>query len=191
MMENKFYADIITTYQTADQLHRAYLLMSEERRQRCDNMRFDDEKRACICADMLIRRLVERQTGLSPEGVEICTDELGKPFVKNADCHISISHCRNFVMAAVSPYPIGVDIEKIATPPKNILNHIALDIANDEEFYRLWTTAESYGKLWGKGVWWALKEYDAATGRFKGDEGCRFEPFPCPEGFVATVCIKD
>ena len=42
-----------------DTLSQAYALMSEERRLRCDRLRTDSEKRACICGDMLIRKFAK------------------------------------------------------------------------------------------------------------------------------------
>ena len=186
MMNNNYYTQLILTDLLHEQqLRQAYALMSEERRLRCDKMRSEQDRRACICADMLIRRLAERHLGLSAESIELCADEKGKPYIKDADCHISISHSGNLVLCALSPCPIGVDVEKITQPPRKIVERLGQKFESDEQFYQFWTAAESYGKLSGEGVWWALKQ------DFFNNKELNFEHIPCPEGYVATVCIKD
>jgi len=42
---------------------------------------------------------------------EICHSKTGRPFLKNTDKNISISHTNNYVALAVSDFPIGIDIE--------------------------------------------------------------------------------
>ena len=184
-MMNKYYAEfILTDLLDEQQLRQAYALMSEERRLRCDKMRSEQDRRACICADMLIRRLAERHLGLSAEKVELCADEKGKPYIKDADCHISISHSGNLVLCALSPCPIGVDVERIGVPPQKIAERLEQKFESNEHFYQFWTAAESYGKLTGEGVWWALKQ------DFLNNKELNFEHIPCPEGYVATVCVN-
>jgi len=184
-MKNEFYAQAILTNQISDeQLSQAYALMSENRRLRCDKTRLNADKRACICADMLIRELSKEHFNMDEKSVILCADENGKPFIKDASCHISISHSGEAVLCAISEHQIGVDIEKIATVPKRIAEKVGMTFDGDEQFYRFWTAAESYGKLYGKGVWWSLKQ------DFFNDDNCLFEQLPCPYGYVATVCIK-
>lgn len=193
MMNNNYYTQLILTDLLHEQqLRQAYALMSEERRLRCDKMRLDRDRRACICADMAIRRLVGRHLGLAADEVVLSANEKGKPYIKGFDAHISISHSGNVVLCALSPYPIGIDVEKIATPPKRLVDKLWPLINGDEDFYRLWTAAESYGKLTGDGVWWAI---DQGIGFEEGrpacnDPTCRFESVPCPDGYVATICVK-
>lgn len=185
MMKNDFYAEAILTNQISDEkLSQAYALMNEERRLRCDKMRADADKRACICADMLIRKLAKEHFGIDENALILSADEKGKPFIKGASCYVSISHSGEAVLCGISGHPMGVDIEKICDIPQTIAQKVGTTFESEEQFFRFWTAAESYGKLYGKGVWWALKQ------DFLNDEACRFEQVPCPDGYVATVCIK-
>ncbi len=192
MMNNLYYFDLILTdLQDMQTLRRAYDLMSEERKLRCKRLRLYEDKRACICADMLIRKLAKNVLGMSENEVVLCAEESGKPFIKGTDCHISISHSKNAVVCALSAHPIGVDIEKIATPPRRVVERLCPDTDNLEDFYRFWTAAESFGKLTGQGVWQGVKDVSFQNGTpLCSDPSCRFEALACPNGFVATICIK-
>lgn len=121
---------------------------------------------------------------MDEKSLVLSADEKGNPFIKDAPCHISISHSGEAVLCGISRHPIGVDIEKIADIPQKIAEKVGMTFESNEQFFRFWTTAESYGKLYGKGVWWALKQ------DFFADDTCRFEQISCPDGYVATVCIK-
>lgn len=167
-----------------DTLSQAYALMSEERRLRCDRLRTDSEKRACICGDMLIRKLAKEHFDLNEKEVILCADSNGKPFIKDAPYHVSISHSGDLVLCAISHYPVGVDIQKVEKVPEKIVQKIDVNFDSDRQFYEYWTAAESYGKLFGNGIWWALKQ------DFLNDNDCRFESIPCPDGYIATICIK-
>ncbi len=193
MMDNIYFFDfILTDLQDMQTLRRAYDLMSEERKLRCKRLRLFEDKRACIGADMLIRRLAKKALNVDEAQVVLCAEESGKPFINDADCHVSISHSKNAVLCALSSRPIGVDIEKIATPPRRVVERLCPDTDNVTDFYRFWTAAESFGKLTGQGVWQAVKEVAFINGEAVcSDPCCRFEELPCPEGFVATICIKD
>ena len=185
MMKNDFYTELILTNQISDEkLSQAYALMNDDRRLRCDKMRRDADKHACICADMLIRKLAKEHFGMDEKSLMLSADEKGKPFIKDGHCHVSISHSGEAVLCGISEHPIGVDIEKIAPIPQKIAQKVGLNFDSEEQFYRYWTAAESYGKLYGKGVWWALKQ------DFYADDTCRFEQVPCPNGYIATLCIK-
>ena len=74
--------------------------------------------------------------------------------------------------------------DKTCQAKKKIAQKVGTTFESEERFFRFWTAAESYGKLYGNGVWWALKQ------DFLNDEACRFEQVSCPDGYVATVCIK-
>ena len=82
-------------------------------------------------------------------------DEGGKP--QSARIHFNVSHTEGAVALALSPHPVGVDIERIRPVPDDLKRYIATDeeyasIRSDEDFYRVWTSKESLVKAGGWGV---------------------------------------
>lgn len=78
------------------------------------------------------------------------------------DGYFSLSHSNNCTVLAVSDSPIGVDIERISTPPSAIVEqifpkefqqeyHLAADKEKAHVFYRLWTKLEAHLKAEGTG----------------------------------------
>ena len=95
--------------------------------------------------------------------------EHGKPYFSASNVKFSISHCRNFVAAAVSEYEVGLDI----TDKRELTEKLAIRICSDEELKRfnasvdkqlylcrLWCEKESLAKLDGCGFTNGFKIYD-------------------------------
>ena len=150
----------------------AYFLMSEKRRKKCDALRRDEDKKLCILADMKTREILSEITGLSCEELEFDTEESGKPYLKNAECHFSISHSEKMVAVAVNiACPVGIDIEKIRPVSARIAKRVfsssdiryvfqgddvpdgeITDADMQERFFRVWTYKEAYVKMTGQGI---------------------------------------
>jgi phosphopantetheinyl transferase len=85
----------------------------------------------------------------------ICYLPSGAPYLKNANIHISISHCDNWVVFAVCDrYKIGVDIEPISNKAQRLhlkfLNETEialLDTSNIELMSKAWSSKEALYKL--------------------------------------------
>lgn len=83
---------------------------------------------------------------------EIIYDENGKPhFEAPCGIHFSLSHSGDYVAAAVSDSPCGVDIEKKKPRPERFMKKIMENESLELEFYELWCLKEAYFKLVGKG----------------------------------------
>lgn len=83
---------------------------------------------------------------------EIVTEN-GRPrFAGYEDKHFSLSHCRTHVLAALSEYPVGADIEAERPVSESLLMR-ATDARERAEFdfLELWTLRESVYKLSGRG----------------------------------------
>jgi len=107
-------------------------------------------------------------------GVSVKKQEGSRPCVDEEGVDISVSHSGNAVAVAVlSPHEehvegcivlpyngrrIGIDIEKICEErdlekSKRLAQRfLNAKISSNEEFYRLWTRNEAYGKMTGEGV---------------------------------------
>lgn len=83
---------------------------------------------------------------------EISTHERGKPyFPAYPELHFSISHTKTAVLAALSAYPVGADVElrrAVRPATKRLLTEVP---CGDLELFELWTLRESYYKLTGCG----------------------------------------
>ncbi|MCQ2431901.1 MAG: 4'-phosphopantetheinyl transferase superfamily protein [Clostridia bacterium] len=82
----------------------------------------------------------------------------GKPHIENSLVHFNISHSAYTAAVLVSPFPCGVDIEKIRpitreTPIRKKLfsEEERLSFSGPEGFFRAWTAKEAYLKYTGQG----------------------------------------
>ena len=83
---------------------------------------------------------------------EIYVSENGKPFFSNRkDIFFSLSHTKTSALAAVSPSPLGADVEyRRLTRPS--LERSLLSVPHgDLDLFELWTLRESWYKLTGQG----------------------------------------
>lgn len=150
----------------------AYFLMSDERKKRCDAYNRETDKKLCIAADMLIRRVLSEITGIDSKAVCISTTDTGKPYLENGDCYFSVSHSGNTVAAAFSTeYSVGIDIEQLRPVKAAVAKHIftredmffvfgneisvGVTISDPEvieRFFRVWTYKEAVVKMTGEGI---------------------------------------
>lgn len=123
----------------------------------------------------LLALALERELGI-PVLPETGRGEEGKPFFpERPDVRFNLSHSRGAVACAVHDEEIGVDIERLRTPPKRLGRGMA-----PEDFFRLWTAREATVKRRGQGVA-ALLRGEAPDPRCR----CLTELLP---GWLITVC---
>ena len=103
---------------------------------------------------------------------DVATDKHGKPYFVNSDLKFNLSHSGRYVVAAVSDYEIGIDIQKKKADKhriaeKNFLQGECAYInagANDEErhqrFCEVWTLKEAYLKNIGMGLRKPLNSFE-------------------------------
>lgn len=126
----------------------------------------------------LLAKVLERELGIKnlPETVK---GEEGKPFFpQRPDICFNLSHSRGAVACAVHDKAVGVDLERLRTPPKHLGRGM-----EPEAFFRLWTAREATVKRRGQGVA-ALMRGEAP------DPLCRCLPDLLP-GWVVTVCPSE
>ncbi len=154
---------------SAQEYETAFYEMSRERQQRCLDYRFDEDKKRCIAADFLIRKLLGDSFGKKTAEIKIYTDENRKPYV-NENIYFNLSHSDKYVVAAVSERRVGIDIEKIKSVKKNMLDYFCSDkdkkyILGEEKsvnenipenalvrFFEVWTFKEAILKCMGEGI---------------------------------------
>lgn len=103
---------------------------------------------------------------------DVAVDKHGKPYFVNSDLKFNLSHSGRYVVAAVSDYEVGIDIQKKKADKhriaeKNFLQGECAYInagANDEErhqrFCEIWTMKEAYLKNIGMGLRKPLNSFE-------------------------------
>ena len=77
--------------------------------------------------------------------------ENGKPFFSgHPQVHFSISHTAGAAAAAVSDAPVGVDIQRIQTPPRRLACLTGME--EPEAFFGSWVRWEARAKRTGTGI---------------------------------------
>ena len=128
-----------------------------------------------ILAELLLRRAVLQEFGLSALPA-LQTGEKGKPFFPDFPAlQFNLSHCKNAVACALDTAPLGVDVQelrrlhrgsggkepslyRILSPrEREWVTEAGSDAERDARFLTVWTCKEAYGKALGCGYLYDLK----------------------------------
>lgn len=124
---------------------------------------FEDSQRALI-GNVLSRYAICKNLNIKNNDITFGANEYGKPFLLGANnIHFNISHSGNWVVCAISDFPVGIDVEVIKPIDLDIAKRFfsedeysALLNQTEEDkpkyFFKLWTLKESYIKAVGKGL---------------------------------------
>ena len=92
--------------------------------------------------------------------------ENGKPYVDNDSINVSLSHSGEYIAIALSPTPVGVDIQKKEDVDyQKIGERYGFSAKDINEFFKKFTLAESEAKRKGNGLAYALKNADLIDGK--------------------------
>lgn len=117
-----------------------------------------------VAGELLARYSVGHYMKKSEQEINLVFGEKGKPHIGNlSDIHFNISHSGHYVVCAVAPVEIGIDVERIRKVNLRIAERFFSPseindlMACDEEyrmqyFITLWTIKESYLKAIGRGL---------------------------------------
>jgi 4'-phosphopantetheinyl transferase len=115
----------------------------------------NSQKRLEYLAARVLLKVLLNQWNIPFEG--LTKDIFGKPFLKNSDCHISLSHSYPYVAAIIDRHQeVGIDLEQ----PKDKLLRIASRVLSESELYDAganpvkhciyWSAKETLIKIYGK-----------------------------------------
>ena len=130
---------------------------------------FEKDRNRFILAHAYLRRVLELGTGLPAATIPLSTEE-GEapslaPLAHRPPLYLSLSHCASHVAVAISPNPVGVDVEHISSAQGGA--EIAANFFSsseqrelaqitpssyDHRFLRLWTAKEALSKALGLGL---------------------------------------
>ena len=134
------------------------------RQKKAMSFKFDKGKMQSLGVGLLLRQAC-KEAGLEGADDHIAYGENGKPFFAGfPDVQFNLSHSGERVMAVISPFEVGCDVEIIKgdrgrlaerffKPEESawIKSFESLP-AQSEAFYRLWTLKECYMKVTGRGM---------------------------------------
>ena len=151
-----------------------------------------------------LRQWLGEYLNLAPAAVAVATDAMGKPYVPGWDRHFSTSHSRDTLLMAISPRPVGCDIEWIdsafdwrplaqrlfAAEERAALGAMA-DGPGRIAFFHCWARKEAFVKAIGLGLSHPLDAF-AVTGiapprLLRGGEGWEIAAIEVPDHAAAVV----
>lgn len=157
-MDNYLYIANIKLLENNDVYNKAYQLISKDRKEKVDKLKFINDKKLSILAEIILKKAL-KELNLN-NNIEYIYNEYKKPYLKN-NVFFNISHSGEYVICVLSDNEVGCDIEYI----RDIDLKIAKKYFNNDEyqsiinsnnkldtFYRYWTLKESYIKLLGLGL---------------------------------------
>ncbi len=136
-------------------------LRDKEKKARVDRFRFIDDKKRTVAGEMLARKMISKECGLTPESIVFSKTEHGKPIVLNSDIHFNVSHSENIVVCVIADSPVGIDVEKIREYKPSTAKKFCSDEEirlieqsenPSEQFIGIWTVKEAYAKFLGTGL---------------------------------------
>lgn len=144
--------------------NRWHALLNSREQQRASRFRKADDRNRFILGRALFRLVSSQLSGLTPQRVTIEHTFEGKPYLADApQWDLSVAHSGDWVVLAVAPMPVGVDVEFI-NPRFQIDDLIPTTLTFTEQrevtksnaphafFYELWTRKEALVKATGTGV---------------------------------------
>ena len=185
-----------------------YRAAAPDRQARADRFRFEDDRKRCLCADMLARRMLAKIADVSPADISFTQGDKGKPYA-NVPFFFNVSHSGDFVLCAVSDVPIGADVEHIKPFRAGMVARYFTEVeaayvwggspapdgnVTDPDtcarFYRVWTAKEAYVKMTGTGISTDLSQvaYDPCAQTVCG---IQLTTPDAPEGYVISILKND
>ncbi|WP_005224127.1 4'-phosphopantetheinyl transferase family protein [Marichromatium purpuratum] len=130
---------------------------------RCARYRQAADRRRCVSAHALKRRVLSALLGCAPHALRFVCDAYGKPRLVANELAFNLSHAGDWVALACAPQgmgPIGVDLEqpsaRIADPVEIGVWHpedrLLPAVSGEQAFYTAWTLKEAIAKGIGVGL---------------------------------------
>ena len=166
-MDNYLYIASIDLLENNDTYNKAYQIISKQRRDKVDKLKFINDKKLSILSEVLLKKAL---TDLNIDiNFELTYNKYQKPYLYNNDIYFNISHSVEYAICAISKDEVGCDIEYIKDIDMRIANKFFTNneyntIINSnnhlDTFYRIWTLKESFMKNLGLGFNLELNDFE-------------------------------
>lgn len=172
-------------------------------------LKWEDAQRSLI-AELMVRSIAWYKLGVDNDRIYFEKNEYGKPYLRNYhNFHFNISHSGEWVVCAVSIFPVGIDIERIKSIDLQIAERYFSkeeysylmeieDEKKEERFFELWTLKESYIKAIGMGLSlpfnsFTILAYENDTYYLKSSSisNFKFKQYFIDKNYKLNVCYSD
>lgn len=174
--------------------------IDDERKAKIERYKRTDDKLRSLGAGMLLNYIKEKYDVSD----KVLIDRHGKPYFENQNIYFNISHSGNYVIAAVSNYEIGIDIQRVKedkhrvaeknflTSECDFINGAEDDLGKMERFCQIWTAKEAYLKNIGMGLRKPLNSFEVAIENnelyLPDNNELKLIQFKLDKNYIVTVC---
>ncbi len=120
--------------------------------------------------------------------------ELGKLYIENSPIKFNLSHSDNVIAIAFCENELGFDVEKLRDLSYSKLSQRCFGTTpqNAEEFFELWTKAESFVKFKAKSILAELKDIEIEDNAitYKGEKQSLFVKTGRIDDFIYTAICE-
>lgn len=145
-------------------------LLTEDERGRADRFHFERDRQRFTVGRGTLRLLLGRYLQLEPDALQFDYGDRGKPRLANSpndrSIQFNLSHSHGLALYAFTrQHQIGVDVEQVRpierleqlanrffSPQENAFLKTLTPVAQQEAFFRFWTSKEAYVKACGVGL---------------------------------------
>ena len=139
---------------------------------------FSEDKRACVAAHWLKRRMLSRaDPSIDPLSWNFEFGVHGKPLVAGrSDLHFNLSHCKGLVACALRrDGSVGIDVEFTDQPaPREVAAHYFSELeaawwraqpeaVKTRAFFNIWTMKEAFVKATGSGLSHSIQNFSVCA----------------------------
>ena len=191
---------------------KAYISVSEYRRQKVDKMKHQEDKMRSLGAGLLLQKVLY-DFGIDEKTAVFETNQNGKPHILHGDrdsglppLHFNLSHSGDYAMCVIGDNPAGCDVERVrkidlkiadrffAPSEIELIKTQPTSEAQINTFFRLWTLKESYIKAEGQGLSMGLNTFSVQTDsnkilRDNIEVACSLYEFDVDKSYKFSACI--
>lgn len=171
-----------------------------QRIEKIKRLRVTDDKLRSLGSGLLIEFIKQKYK----VNGELLIDKFGKPYFEKSKVYFNISHSGNYVIAAVSDYNIGIDIQRIQNDKHRIaeknflsseceyINAIENESVMQQRFCEIWTIKEAYLKNVGIGLRKPLNSFEVSLNNGEpqiiGKPEYRFVQAKLDGRYIIAIC---
>lgn len=172
-------------------------VLSEREQEKASRMFIPQDKERYAVSKFCLRTLLSFFLNVPANEVDFIAHAHKKPTVKGLE--FNISHTGDYVLIAISPKPVGIDIEFLnrefdfksildITFSKKEIDFIGNKKVNPTNFYAMWTRKEALLKASGEGVSDNLHLIECLDEHLeRKDEVFRVRTFTIEDSYVASI----